>query len=62
MMELVLTLVFSLVLLVFMAYPAMKIGEYLLSKDIVSSKNLDIITVILTIILSLMVAIFLKLW
>ncbi len=54
-MEIVMTLVFSSVMLIFMIYPAMKIVEFLETKMIISDKMYDISTVVLTIILSLIV-------
>lgn len=58
-MEIVLTLVFSSVLLVFMIYPAMKIVEFLETKMEISDRMYDISTVILTIVLSLIAGAFL---
>lgn len=54
-MEIVMTLVFSSVLLVFMIYPAMRIVELLETKIDISEKMYNISTVSLTIILSLIV-------
>jgi hypothetical protein len=54
-MEIVMTLVFSSVMLVFMIYPSMKIVEFLETKMHVSDKMYNILTVVLTIVLSLMV-------
>jgi hypothetical protein len=54
-MEIVMTLVFSSVLLVFMIYPAMRIVELLETKIEISEKMYNISTVSLTIILSLIV-------
>ncbi len=54
-MEIVLTLVFSSVLLVFMIYPAIKIVEFLETKMEISDRMYDVSTVVLTIILSLIV-------
>ena len=54
-MEIVLTLVFSSVLLVFMIYPAIKIVEFLETKMEISDKMYDISTVVITIVLSLVV-------
>ncbi len=54
-MEIVMTLVFSIVLLVFMIYPAMKIVEFLETKMEISDKMYNISTVVLTIVLSLVV-------
>lgn len=54
-MEIVMTLVFTSVLLVFMIYPAMKIVEYLETKTTISEKMYNVLTVALTVILSLVV-------
>lgn len=54
-MEIVMTLVFSSVLLIFMIYPAMKIVEFLETKMEISNKMYDTLTVVLTIALSLIV-------
>jgi len=54
-MEIVMTLVFSSVLLVFMIYPSMKIVEFLETKMQISNKMYDVLTVILTVVLSLIV-------
>ncbi len=54
-MEIVLTLAFSLVLLIFMIYPAMKIVELLETKMEISNKMYDTLTVVLTIVLSLII-------
>lgn len=54
-MEIIMTLVFSSVLLVFMIYPAMKIVEFLETKMPVSDKMYNILTVVLTILLSLII-------
>lgn len=54
-MEFVIVSVFCLVLLVFMIYPAMKIVEFLETKMTVSDKLYNILTVVLTIVLSIIV-------
>lgn len=54
-MEIVLTLVFTSVLLVFMIYPAMKIVEFLETKMEISDKMYDRLTVIITVVLSLII-------
>lgn len=54
-MEIVLTLVFSSVLLIFMVYPAMKIVEFCETKFEISDRMYNISTVVLTIVLSLIV-------
>ena len=60
MTDIVITLVFSVVMLVFMAFPAMKIMEWLKPKTNFSEKVYNILQVILTVVLSLMVGLFLK--
>lgn len=54
-MEVIMSLVFSSVLLVFMIYPAIKIVEFLETKMSISDKMYNILTVVLTIILALVV-------
>ena len=54
-MEIVMTLVFSVVLLVFMIYPAIKIVEFLETKMEISDKMYNTATVSITIVLSLIV-------
>jgi fructose-specific phosphotransferase system IIC component len=60
MSPILMTLVSSIVMLMFMAYPAMKIVEWLSSKKNLSQKIQNFLIVILTIILSIMVGIFLN--
>ncbi len=60
MMDIVLTLVFSVVMLVFMAFPAMKIVDFIETKVTVSEKIHNILLVGTTILLSLMIGLFLK--
>ncbi len=60
MLNIVLTLVFSIVMLVFMAFPAMKIVEWLESRHITSEKWHNPLQIIVTILLSLLVGIFLR--
>jgi hypothetical protein len=55
------TLIFSLVMLMFMAFPAIKIVEWLRTKKELSEKNQNILTIIITILLSLGIGIFLQL-
>ncbi|MFY9073642.1 hypothetical protein CRU99_07480 [Malaciobacter mytili] len=52
-MQIVMILVFSIVLLIFMIYPAMKIVEYLEKFITISDKMYDFLTVAITIALSL---------
>jgi hypothetical protein len=54
-MEIVMTLVFSSVLLVFMIYPAIKIVELIETKTAISDKTYNILTVVFTVILALIV-------
>ena len=53
MMDIVLSLVYSAPLLIIMAYPAMKITEFIEKRNHVSEKSYNKITVILTVVLSL---------
>jgi len=59
-MEIVLTLVFSIVMLFFMAFPAMKISEFLVKKTFISSSKQNISVIIIDIILALLIGLFLK--
>ena len=52
-MEIIMSLIFSSVLLVFMIYPAIKIVGYLENKMTISDKTYNILTVTITIILAL---------
>ena len=60
MSPLLMTLVSSVVMLMFMAFPAMKIVEWFANKQKLSQKIQNILIIIVTIILSLMVGIFLN--
>jgi hypothetical protein len=60
MLNLVLTLVFSIVMLVFMAFPAMKIVEGLEKFIILSDKWRNIMVVLVTVLLSLLIGLFLR--
>ena len=60
MLDIVLTLIFSVVMLVFMAFPAMKIVEWIKPKTNYSEKTYNILQVLLTILLSLAIGLFLK--
>ena len=61
MIDIVVTLVFSIVMLLFMAYPAIKITEFIDSKKPLSQNIQNILIITITILLSLMVRLFLKL-
>jgi len=54
------TLIFAVVMLMFMAFPAMKIVEWIETKQTISEKSKNVLTIILTIFLSLTIAIFLQ--
>jgi len=58
--DIVVTLVFSIVMLLFMAFPAIKIVEFLEPKLNLSQKSKNILIITITIILSLLVGLFLK--
>jgi len=60
MTDIVITLVFSIVMLVFMAFPAMKIVEWLRPKTDLSEKTYTVLQILLTVILSLLIGLFLK--
>ena len=56
----VMTLIFSVVMLMFMAFPAMKIVEWIGERRELSPRSQNILTIIMTIILSLAVGLFLE--
>jgi len=58
--DIVVTLVFSIVMLLFMAFPAIKIVEFLEPKLNLSEKSKNILIITITIILSLLIGLFLK--
>jgi len=58
--QFVMTLLFSVVMLMFMAFPAMKITEFVGSKMELSEKSQNILAIVITIILSLMIGLFLN--
>ncbi|MCF6207007.1 MAG: hypothetical protein L3J47_08985 [Sulfurovum sp.] len=60
MTDIVLTLVFSIVMLVFMAFPAMKIVEWIESKIDIPEKWHNVLLIGMVIFLSLLVGLFLK--
>jgi len=60
MIDIVVTLVFSIVMLMFMAFPAIKIVECLENKVELTQKDKNTLTIIITIILSLLIGLFLK--
>ncbi len=60
MTDIVITLVFSIVMLLFMAFPAMKIVEWLRTKSSWSEQTYTILQLLFTVLLSLAIGIFLK--
>lgn len=60
MSPLLMTLVSSIVMLMFMAFPAMKIVEWFASKKKLTQESQNILIVTVTIILSIMVGVFLN--
>jgi uncharacterized protein involved in cysteine biosynthesis len=60
MLNIILTLVFSIVMLVFMAFPAMKIAEWIETKITLTDTWHNILQIIITIFLSLLVGLFLR--
>ncbi len=60
MMDIVITLVFSIVMLVFMAFPAMKIVEWIERRVDVPERWHNVLLIGMVIFLSLLVGIFLK--
>ncbi len=61
MIDIVVTLVFSIVMLLFMAFPAIKIVEFLETKISLSQKSKNLLIITITILLSLAIGLFLKL-
>ena len=60
MTDIIIILVFSVAMIVFMAFPAMKIIEWLKPSLNLSEKTANILQLILTVILSLLIGLFLK--
>ncbi len=60
MIDIIVTLVFSIVMLVFMAYPAMILSNKINNKISLTNKSQTNLTIFLTILFSLVVGIFLK--
>jgi len=60
MSPLLMTLISSIVMLMFMAFPAMKIVEWGASKKGLSQQTQNILIIIVTVILSIMIGIFLN--
>jgi len=58
--SLIMVLIFTVVMLMFMAFPAMKLVEWLEYKVTLSKNSKNILTIALTVLLSLMIAIFLQ--
>ena len=60
MINVVLTLVFSIVMLFFMIFPAMKIVEWIDSRYPVPERFYNLLTIIIVLLLSLCIGVFLK--
>jgi hypothetical protein len=60
MIDIVLTLVFSVVMLVFMAYPAMRIVDFIEKRVTLSERMRNVLLVATTLLLSLLIGLFLK--
>ncbi len=60
MLDVVLTLVFSIVMLFFMIFPAMKIVEWIDSRHPIPEKLYTPLTIVIVILLSLSIGVFLK--
>ncbi|SFZ99028.1 hypothetical protein MNB_SV-5-942 [hydrothermal vent metagenome] len=60
MIDIVLTLVFSIVMLMFMAFPAMKIVEFTESKVNIPEKWRNVLLIFTTVVLSLCVGLFIR--
>jgi len=56
----IMTLIFSVVMLMFMAFPAIKIVEWIEKKNPLSPKVKNFLTILLTVVLSLSIGIFLQ--
>ncbi len=62
MIDIVLTLVFSVVMLLFMVFPAMKIVEWLESQMTIRSTWHNPLLFLFTLLLSLLIGLFLRFW
>ena len=60
MIKIVITLIFSVVMLMFMAFPAMKIVEWLSQKIELTQERQNFLIISITIFLSLMIGVFLQ--
>jgi len=59
-MDIVLTLVFSIVMLFFMIFPAMKITEWIDERYSIPDKFYNIVMILIVILLSLLIGVFLR--
>jgi len=62
MIDVVLTLVFSIVMLLFMVFPAMKIVDWLEKRITVPETWHNPLLMVVTLLLSLMIGVFLRFW
>ena len=58
--DIVITLVFSIVMLIFMVYPAMKVTDIIYKKFSLDKRFYNLLTLILTVSFSLLIGLFLK--
>ena len=56
----IMTLIFTVVMFMFMAYPAIKIVESIEGKITLSQKGKNTLTIVITVLLSLIIALFLQ--
>ncbi len=56
----IMTLIFTVVMFMFMAYPAIKIVESIEEKITLSQKGKNTLTIVITVLLSLIIALFLQ--
>jgi len=57
----IMTLIFTVVMFMFMAFPAIKIVEWVEKRKTLSKESKNILTIVITIVLSLSIALFLQL-
>ena len=58
--DIIITLVFSIVMLIFMVYPAMKVTDIIYKKFSLDKRFYNLLTLILTVSFSLLIGLFLK--
>jgi hypothetical protein len=58
--DIIITLVFSIVMLIFMVYPAMKVTDMIYKKFSLDKRLYNLLTLLLTVSFSLLIGLFLK--